>query len=48
MPEEQRPDAVHWIDHVVVGTNDINAWVEWAVSALPRRYAAATAGRKGE
>jgi len=24
--------AVHWIDHFVVGTNDMSAWVEWAVS----------------
>ena len=23
--------AVHWIDHFVVGTNDMPAWVDWAV-----------------
>ena len=34
MVEERRPGAVHWIDHVVVGTNDMNAWVEWAVNAI--------------
>ena len=25
--------AAHWIDHFVVGTNDMGAWVDWAVSA---------------
>ncbi|HLN83800.1 MAG TPA: hypothetical protein VK355_09305 [Candidatus Binatia bacterium] len=25
--------AVHWIDHYVVGTNDMVAWVDWAVNA---------------
>ena len=25
--------AVHWIDHYVVGTNDMGAWVDWAVNA---------------
>jgi hypothetical protein len=25
--------AVHWIDHYVVGTNDMLAWVDWAVNA---------------
>ena len=25
--------AVHWIDHFVVGTNDMVAWVDWAVNA---------------
>lgn len=25
--------AVHWIDHYVVGTNDMSAWVDWAVNA---------------
>ena len=25
--------AVHWIDHYVVGTNDMGAWADWAVSA---------------
>jgi hypothetical protein len=25
--------AVHWIDHYVVGTNDMGAWVDWAVRA---------------
>ncbi len=48
MAEEQRPGAVHCIDHVVAGTNDMNAGVEWAVNASARRYAAATARRRGE
>jgi hypothetical protein len=26
--------AVHWIDHYVVGTNDMVAWVDWAVNAI--------------
>ena len=26
--------TVHWIDHVVVGTNDIATWVDWAVDAI--------------
>ena len=34
MALEQRSGAVHWIDHVVVGTNDMNAWVQWAVNAI--------------
>ena len=34
MAEEQRPGAVHWIDHVVLGTNDMGAWAEWAVNAI--------------
>ena len=34
MAEEQRLETVHWIDHVVVGTNNMNAWVEWAVNAI--------------
>lgn len=34
MALEQRSGAVHWIDHVVVGTNDMSAWVQWAVNAI--------------
>jgi hypothetical protein len=26
--------AVHWIDHYVVGTNDMVAWADWAVNAI--------------
>jgi hypothetical protein len=26
--------AVHWIDHFVVGTNDMAAWADWAVNAI--------------
>ena len=26
--------TVHWIDHVVVGTNDIATWVDWAADAI--------------
>jgi hypothetical protein len=42
--------AVHWIDHYVVGTNDMVAWAEWAVHAtgLTRRplIGLTTAARK--
>ena len=48
MAEEQRPGAVHGTEHVVVGANDMNAGVEWAVNAPARGYAAATARRRGE
>ena len=34
MANEPEPKgAVHWIDHFVVGTNDMLAWVDWAVNA---------------
>jgi catechol 2,3-dioxygenase-like lactoylglutathione lyase family enzyme len=26
--------AAHWIDHFVVGTNDMVAWVDWAVNGI--------------
>jgi catechol 2,3-dioxygenase-like lactoylglutathione lyase family enzyme len=26
--------AAHWIDHFVVGTNDMVAWTDWAVNAI--------------
>ncbi len=42
--------TVHWIDHFIVGTNDMVAWVDWAVNAtgLTRRpiRGITTAGRK--
>lgn len=42
--------AVHWIDHYVVGTNDMVAWTDWAVNAtgLTRRplIGLTTAARK--
>ena len=25
--------VVHWIDHFIVGTNDMVSWVDWAVNA---------------
>ncbi len=34
MAAEQRPGPVHWIDHVVLGTNDMSAWVEWVENAF--------------
>ena len=34
MTTEGYPGTVHWIDHAVLGTNDLNAWVEWAVNAI--------------
>lgn len=33
MADKDPRGAVHWIDHFVVGTNDISTWVEWAVNA---------------
>jgi len=42
--------AVYWIDHYVVGTNDLVAWADWAMKAtgLPIRpiNGLTTAGRK--
>ncbi len=44
--------AVHWIDHIAVGTNDMSAWVEWAVKATgvpPQTIAmVTTAGRNNK
>ena len=31
---DDRAGAVHWIDHVVVATNDVNRWVDWATNAI--------------
>lgn len=33
MADREPRGAVHWIDHYVVGTNDMGAWVDWAVNA---------------
>lgn len=33
MTDREPRGAVHWIDHYVVGTNDMGAWVDWAVNA---------------
>lgn len=33
MPDSEPRGAVHWIDHYVVGTNDMGSWVDWAVNA---------------
>ena len=33
MSDVEPKGAVHWIDHYVVGTNDMVAWVDWAVNA---------------
>ncbi len=39
MVTDEPRGAVHWIDHYVVGTNDLAAWAEWAFNAtgLPLR-----------
>jgi catechol 2,3-dioxygenase-like lactoylglutathione lyase family enzyme len=39
MLDAEPKGAVHWIDHYVVGTNDLAAWAEWANKAtgLPPR-----------
>lgn len=34
MAEGEARGAVHWIDHFVVGTNDIVAWADWGVKAI--------------
>ena len=33
MSNEEPRGAVHWIDHYVVGTNDMVAWANWAINA---------------
>ena len=33
MGNDEPRGAVHWIDHYVVGTNDMVAWADWAVNA---------------
>jgi hypothetical protein len=33
MADVEPKGAVHWIDHYVVGTNDMGAWADWAVNA---------------
>ncbi len=33
MSTDEPSGAVHWIDHRVVGTNDMVKWVDWAVNA---------------
>jgi hypothetical protein len=33
MADIEPKGAVHWIDHYVVGTNDMGAWADWAVNA---------------
>ncbi|HEU4341164.1 MAG TPA: VOC family protein [Candidatus Binatia bacterium] len=39
MTNDEPRGAVHWIDHYVVGTNDLSAWADWANKAtgLPPR-----------
>ena len=39
MADVEPRGAVHWIDHYVVGTNDLSGWADWANKAtgLPRR-----------
>src|ERR1044071_2488363 len=34
MIDHQSRGPVYWIDHYVVGTNDMGAWVDWAVNAI--------------
>jgi hypothetical protein len=34
MLDNEPKGAVHWIDHYVVGTNDMVAWADWAVNAI--------------
>ena len=39
MTDVEPRGAVHWIDHYVVGTNDLSSWADWANKAtgLPLR-----------
>jgi catechol 2,3-dioxygenase-like lactoylglutathione lyase family enzyme len=50
MSDVEPRGAVHWIDHHIVGTNDMVAWVDWAVNAtgIPRQpiVGITTAARK--
>jgi catechol 2,3-dioxygenase-like lactoylglutathione lyase family enzyme len=50
MANDEPRGAIHWIDHYVVGTNDMVAWADWANKAtgLPLRpiNGLTTAGRK--
>src|SRR5512145_1295917 len=50
MTDVEPKGAVHWIDHYVVGTNDLGNWCDWAMKAtgLPLRpvNGLTTAGRK--
>ena len=34
MGNKEPRGAVHWIDHYVVGTNDMVAWADWGVNAI--------------
>ena len=34
MVANKNDGAVHWIDHFVVPTNDLQSWVDWAVGAI--------------
>ncbi|HZT07393.1 MAG TPA: VOC family protein [Chloroflexota bacterium] len=34
MSEDQRPGAIHWIDHFAVPTSDLDRWVDWAENVL--------------
>ncbi len=34
MAEDQRPGALHWIDHFAVPTNDLDRWTDWVANTL--------------
>jgi hypothetical protein len=34
MDKVEPKGAAHWIDHFVVGTNDMVAWIDWAVNGI--------------
>lgn len=34
MAQEHQPGTVYWIDHFVVGTNDLNPWIQFTVDVL--------------
>ena len=34
MADDRSLGLVHWIDHCVVATNDMGAWIDWAVNTI--------------
>lgn len=47
MLEDQRPGTIYWIDHYVVGTNDVDKWADFHTKVLGARNAGAPGGGRG-
>lgn len=47
MLEDQRPGTVYWIDHYVVGTNDVDRWVDFHEKVLGAKTARPAGGAQG-